>query len=341
MTKLDDKSLLLASNALIFAAYNHKKKIVGLTEETILPFYSIAIRNWVNKFDSILFESKDINDLFLQSFLSMINNKSPVITASINSILIGESKNIIPNFKSIKDKILINLYESIMKGEYYADKTVLFSYIIMNINSLKIIKKDLNDFITLIVKYLPEIDYKSIQHKLNLNNFNSQRISIFLADIIENSKSQDELINILYFILNMCTNVPKLKISHFDNIVKIISAEKSMENISFICSSLSNLGYNNEMQNLTLISVEIHNLINSISAKNKEETQPSSDLLNDITEIDDKYLKKLFKKMSSNKSINEEYYDILIQSLTKENNIEPEEIYSQYSKVYLRDPEQF
>lgn len=162
LSSIDEETLAFILKALIFGEVN-KTIISGLTKETILPFYAIAIQNWEKSYkhyNNHIFDDEQNKNLFLETLKSMMNNQSIIIVESIKSILNSfEKGKLINNFLDVKYKVIEILIESILIKSYNQNKTFITSYLASNIDCLKYVKSNLND---LIDYYTKEKDLESI-----------------------------------------------------------------------------------------------------------------------------------------------------------------------------------
>lgn len=214
LTKLDEESLLIAISALIYGEYYNIANINGLTKETILPFYAIALKNWKKNLwlESQLFPTKEIENLFLQTFKDMNANNSSLVIASINSILSTEVENgFLAKVLNLSIQMMDIVAENLMKNQYCANKTILFSYIICNSKLFKGMKTNLCDLFRFMVHHLNETNYKSIQHQINFNFIRNAKdiMTSISKDTKDPELPESVLYNYSYFLQHLCCNIPK------------------------------------------------------------------------------------------------------------------------------------
>lgn len=209
---LDNESFSFAMNSLIFSQ-NEAYSITGLTEETILPFYAIVLRNLKIDIDFYPFDNSS-TCLFLNTLKKKLNDNSPIVIASINSILQSTEKQIsLYNFDKIKTDMIEIFMESILKDQCKEFESRLISYISSNINRLKYIKSNINDFIQYLFskndKYYLTIEkiidryqfFKESHHIINIpRKFCEQNEIPNLIPVFEYFASNGEIENDSFFI---------------------------------------------------------------------------------------------------------------------------------------------
>ncbi|OHT10043.1 hypothetical protein TRFO_20849 [Tritrichomonas foetus] len=276
--KMDDPALSFIACALVFstAELAHRQrneepaiKVNGLTKENLLPFICI-ICEFVNNNDSAytlkaiisLFKQDGIFELKNKSFEYSANNNSPIITVSLNNLVLFLRKFSISRAGcKLQANILNQLIPLLLRDEYPADKKSL----IRLIHQVSVEPSDSIDFhemrrqlahrtqisediIGLFTKYQEELFAYLFSNAelvmeacektpLNLSLFNKEKIQKTVLEAIQVADPA-KVTNTIRFLEQCCRAFPKL--DKIENTEPLINALKlSIENEKWTeCSSI-------------------------------------------------------------------------------------------------------
>lgn len=350
LTQFDERTLSLVINALIFSENKHILKIEGLTKENIIPFYAIALNNWKKKYSPSeyslnLFPTNEIQSLFIHSFKDSLNSDSLIIKTSINSIILSDSTNPASLFtkSQIKKEILSISINSLLSNSYNADKTVLFSFLFSNSNSFRDIKINIKNLFEYFIHHLHEINYQSINTKMNFNFLNNSiDIVKLFVNIIENDDSSEiEIMNCINLIMNFCYNIKQITIKNVDNLIKIMQNEENIHNSLLISKFNKFYKISDKIPNITqnIQNDKPNKPINNQT--NEIEIMISPILSNKNPEENDCLFYDLFKQMMKNKSLAIGYLLILFHKIDSKPMIKTEEFINLYYNEYNDDTKTF
>ena len=324
LSDFDEESLSLVVNALIYSENVKCAKIKGIEKETILPFYAILLKNWMKNSillnDNIMNKVSEIQKLFLSTFKSMLNDDSPVIKASIDSILTCEINYEKSSFFKPPQKyeIIDSLIESVSNDEYCADKTILFTYFVVCSNLFRNVKQNLSGFFLYMINHLHEANYKSIRSVINFNFINkTKNIIDAVINVIQDTNSSETIVlNALYVITKLCKNCPKLKIEKTENLKNLLNDEKDKEKIELAVEFINSFNISDELVELTkkfqlTVNSNNENLIENDSFEKEIDELLLPILESKDIEIKDDLIHNLFKRMMKNQSLVSGYLQIL------------------------------
>lgn len=334
-------SIIIA--AYIFVSRNTKINIEGLNVETVLPFIAISIYlsfTFSKKFELAMFYEAD---LFLKSLKELSKSNSPLYIESINSIITNYSIDIISPFiyKELEFMFFDILINNLIDDVYMPDKLLLLGALFAlsdqystNRQIQYLFDKNGINFFKYLIRNMSKIeDFESLQKiGLNLNAFNSEKVTTFSIDTIQNSKIYNDVVNTICFLGKYCKNVPKIKIQNMRNLIKICNEKITnlkVDELYFIDRLIrnSNLNINQKQlifKNIPIDKISTDKLINEILTDQQQEKNSF-------------YFDFLFKKLMKDKSIATNYYTILFEKNCDNHEINLECLLRKYENQYFEN----
>lgn len=196
--------------------------------------------------DSIddMIKSSDIKNILREGCILLANNESNILKSSIDSILSIINENEVFVKSEFPLVIIDPLIEILIKDEYKGNKSNLYK-LIFNLTNIQKEKFQLKDGIALIKSIIRDLNFISNdKNKLNLNIFETDKITdIFIQTIENQSSSNEEVFNTINLIQNYLANDIILKFNNCENIQKVSEdfiKENKWDELFIICKFLVN-----------------------------------------------------------------------------------------------------
>lgn len=216
------EAITLIESAAIYIKSPSKKIIKGLKKEKILQFLAVIIviiKNYKMQ-EKVKFSASNLLELFIEGTKCVNNSDNKVFIESID--LIVSNYFYINSTLSIPMETIFEIFIYLLKlikfDVFHGNKTTLFYSIFDLFDKVKyfnfrqpicdFFKEQENLIITQIIRHVEEInkDYRFANNKFDLKYFDQ---SVIFST--ENDDSQ-KVIQIIYFLLNSCTNYTKEKL---------------------------------------------------------------------------------------------------------------------------------
>ncbi|KAK8834055.1 hypothetical protein M9Y10_031522 [Tritrichomonas musculus] len=352
LSELTDDLLLLSMCPLLLIEQN-SIEIEGLTEETILPCFSIFYKNYEKKEDmgSLFWDQDILEKILTNEYKDVIkksielfynNNCTELLVALINSILGNNSLYFQLNdeYAELKDQIFSLLFDFLSEKDMKIDYTKIIDNLIAYLKSP--VQKNVIDYI---FDKLNKCDYKLISNKIDSDIFPLQKFKNIL--ITDNSTS-NEVINSIILLRKLCQNPEKIECTN--------------DNLNFLIKNLTNAyrtaikeGRKDEALIVADLMIENEFLIEfdnvfeeflPFDVKNPILEDNIDDLLSYILssenlEKNDLPIQILYKKMMNETSNSVRHYEIVFETFLNRSQINIKDILEFYLFDFLRYEDSF
>lgn len=216
----DQEALSVIASSYFFAFCDDKKEIEGLNKETFLQFCASLTIILKNKEEKTQLKIQNFFEMIKEGINLLTNKNSPVLIASLNTILKNISFLIIYETINFTDflQIMVIIIDQINNDEYKAEKILIiftaFHYLCLfenHTNVNEFLKTHELPLIKLIFQHLEEINNygfeKILNHKFDLKIFDENN----LANQIESLSSSNDIIQAITFIQNLTLNQIRFK----------------------------------------------------------------------------------------------------------------------------------
>lgn len=336
----DDLVSFIAS-AEIYTNQIEKAEIIGLTKDTILPFFAVCFIIYADSCNrNLLFKSTELERMFLD----LIENESlySIDIESINLILsfsnLFFSQSCDNNTEIFPSTVIFEMFsmliDKLIDGNYKADEFILLKAIFemgdkypSNSTVIDILQKNGIK----IFKYLTENIQKMEKFNdncVNLEIFNLEMISSYLNKTFKNLHLYEKVTNTIYFLEKYCNikNIPDIKFANPKGLESVINKtikRKDWNKYFAMYSFIKKYIKNKDSENIRLT------MLNSQSSEIENEI--ISALINESQIEQNKFhLKFLFDLLMNDSSTTFSYIAILLEKISFNNKILLEDILCTY-----------
>lgn len=228
LKNMDPEWLSLIVSSFIFTSNVHPIEVFGLNAENVLPFFAIYF-NYLQTLSDEDYVTKllsqNIIDLIIEACRKLANNDNSLMIASIDSILSNMNYLFNPRYfpLGVTLEMTTILVELLLNKSFKGNQSLLL-LIIFRLSSensdpliqeftITFVQRNVDSLFNFIVKNLSLIVNNDLfdGYQLNMNLFDSAKISNFFSNLIDNYMS---ISDVILFIKKYSIYCPKL---HFEN----------------------------------------------------------------------------------------------------------------------------